>query len=131
MTLFTSAIECRLTISLVRLWLNGFGRNGRGLPQGSPLSPLLSNLALSPVDRAIDGKTVRLVRYADDFLLMTRKRPQAEAAALRLAGLLEPLGLVLNSEKTRVASLDEGIKFLGYWFKRDRLKRVEGTQAAA
>lgn len=124
LALLAAAIDCRRTIDLVALWLAGFSRAGRGLPQGSPLSPLLSNLALSPVDRAIDGKRVKLVRYADDFLLMSRKREEAEAAAERIAALIRPLGLELNRAKTRIAHLDEGIRFLGYWFQSDRLGRA-------
>jgi CRISP-associated protein Cas1 len=124
LALLAHAVGCRRMCALAALWLSGFSRAGRGLPQGSPLSPLLSNLALSPVDRLIDCKRVRLVRYADDFLLMTRTREQAEAAAVHMAALIRPLGLTLNREKTRIAHLDEGIRFLGYRFERDRLARA-------
>jgi CRISPR-associated protein Cas1 len=127
MRLVADAVDCRRTCDLVAAWLAGFARDGHGLAQGSPLSPLLSNLALSPVDRAIDGKQVRLVRYADDFLLMTRTREQAEAAAARMAALIAPLGLTLNRAKTRVASFDEGIRFLGYRFERERVGREVGN----
>jgi RNA-directed DNA polymerase len=69
---------------------------------------------------------VRLVRYADDFLLMTRTCADAEAAAARMAALIRPLGLTLNREKTRIAHLDEGIRFLGYRFERERVARAVG-----
>lgn len=108
---------CAKTRRLVALWLSGFGPKGRGLAQGSPLSPLLANLVLSPIDRAIETKKVRLVRYADDFLLMARQRAEAEKAAARMAELLHQLGLSLNSEKTRIATLTEGVQFLGLQFK--------------
>jgi hypothetical protein len=55
---------------------------------------------------------------------MTRTREQAEAAAERMAALIRPLGLTLNRDKMRVANLDEGIRFLGYRFERDRLMRA-------
>jgi len=126
LSMLTDVVTCRRTRDLVARWLTAFSPDGRGLAQGSPLSPLLSNLALSPVDRAIDGKKVRLVRYADDFLLMTRTRDAAEAAAARMAELIRPMGLTLNAAKTRIAHLDEGIRFLGYRFERDRLGRAEG-----
>jgi CRISPR-associated protein Cas1 len=60
---FGEAIECQRTRDLIARWLESFSFDGRGLAQGSPLSPLLSNLVLSPVDLAIEGKKVRLVRY--------------------------------------------------------------------
>ncbi len=66
LALLAQAIECPRTRALIALWLRTFSPAGRGLAQGSPLSPLLSNLALAPVDQAIDGRKVRLVRYADD-----------------------------------------------------------------
>ncbi|KAA5598202.1 reverse transcriptase domain-containing protein [Blastochloris sulfoviridis] len=123
MALLSGTIRCQRSCALIARWLDAFSRDGRGLAQGSPLSPLLSNLALSPVDRAIDGKNTRLVRYADDFLLMTKSRADAEAAAERMAALIRPMGLALNASKTRIAHLDEGIRFLGYRFERDRLGR--------
>jgi RNA-directed DNA polymerase len=64
------------------------------------------------------------VRYADDFLLMTRTREEAEAAADRMAALIAPLGLMLNRDKTRIAHLNEGIRFLGFRFERDWVARA-------
>lgn len=112
-----AAASCARTRRLVALWLAGFGAKGRSLAQGSPLSPLLANLVLSPVDRAIETKKVKLVRYADDFLLMARRHADAERAALRMAELLRPLGLSLNADRTRVATLAEGLRFLGLRFE--------------
>lgn len=108
---------CPKTLRVVALWLSGFGAKGRGLAQGSPLSPLLANLVLSPVDRAIETKKVKLVRYADDFLLMARRHSDAEKAAAHMAELLRPLGLSLNADKTRIATLTEGVRFLGLRFR--------------
>jgi len=125
LALLAQMVPCRPTCALIAQWLVGFSPNGRGLAQGSPLSPLLSNLAVSPVDRLIEGKRVRLVRYADDFLLLTRTRAEAEAAAATMSAMIRPLGLTLNPRKTRIAHLDEGIRFLGYTFMRDSLTRTE------
>ena len=65
--------DARLT-ELVAVWLAKSGTRGRGLLQGSPLSPLLANLYLDEVDHLLDGPAARLVRYADDFVLLARRR---------------------------------------------------------
>jgi CRISPR-associated protein Cas1 len=106
---------CPQSAAIVQLWLSGHAK--AGLPQGSPLSPVLSNLYLLPFDKGIESKRFRLVRYADDFLVLTRSRPEAEAAKQRAITLLAQLGLTLSPAKTRIAKLSEGVNFLGLSIK--------------
>jgi|tagenome__1003787_1003787.scaffolds.fasta_scaffold20880021_1 RNA-directed DNA polymerase len=117
-----------------------------GTPQGGILSPLLANIALSALDEHFDQSwrqemgtgdrraarrrkglgNWRLVRYADDFVVMVSgQRHHAEARRVEMAAVLAPLGLRLSPEKTRVISIDEGFDFLGFGIRR-RPKR--GTQ---
>ncbi len=103
---------------LVALWLETAAPTGCGLPQGSPLSPLLANLYLDSVDDAIAGRGIRLVRFADDFVLLTRDRERAEAALARIGELLARHGLGLNPDKTRIVSFEQGFRFLGRLFLR-------------
>ena len=91
----------------------------RGLPTGSPLSPLLANLFLDGFDERITAEGGRLIRYADDFLILTRTREDADrlyAAAQREAAALQ---LLLNHEKTQILNLREPFDFLGFHFYRD------------
>lgn len=61
------------------------GDHGRGLAQGSPLSPLLANLYLHDLDEAIEGQGIRIIRFADDFVVLCRRRESAVAAFHRCA----------------------------------------------
>jgi CRISPR-associated protein Cas1 len=88
----------------------------RGLAQGSPLSPSLANLYLNAFDAALLAADARLVRYADDFALLTREREQAETLLARARGELDALGLKLSADKTRVRRIDQGFRFLGQPF---------------
>jgi len=112
-----SVADARL-LDLVALWLDSFDDDGIGIPQGSPLSPLLANLYLDEVDEAIETAGVRLVRYADDFVLLCRSEVKATGALARIAALLAERGLELNLEKSRVVSFQEGVRFLGHLFVR-------------
>ncbi len=107
-------VDSPATLDLVRLWLGQSPHIGVGVLQGGPISPLLANLYLDPVDHAIDGRRVRLVRYADNILLLTQERGTAERAGARLAALLAARGLALSPAKTRLVPLDEHFTFLGY-----------------
>lgn len=90
----------------------------RGTPQGAVISPLLANVYLHPVDLAMRQAGFRLVRYADDMVVLCRTREEAEAALSKLGELIEARGLQLHPDKTRIAHLMErpGFQFLGYVF---------------
>ncbi|HZM58082.1 MAG TPA: reverse transcriptase domain-containing protein, partial [Acidimicrobiales bacterium] len=94
-----------------------------GTPQGSPISPLLANIALHVIDeawaKAADLGT--LVRYADDFVVLTTSRSRAEEAKRRIEEVLVGLGLRLHPDKTRIINLTggkEGFDFLGFHHRK-------------
>ena len=113
--------------------------NNSGTPQGGILSPLLANIALEVLDEyfarlwnadsatRVDRSrrrrhglpTYRLVRYADDFVvLVSGTREHAEAIKAEVAAVLSPVGLSLSPEKTTVVHIDEGFDFLGFRIQR-------------
>jgi len=111
-----------------------------GTPQGGILSPLLANIALSVLDEHFARKwealgpcwqraklrrsgvpAMRLVRYADDFVVLVNgKRDDAEALWQEVEEVLAPMGLSLSVDKTRVCHIDEGLDFLGWRIQRRR-----------
>ena len=93
----------------------------KGLPQGSPLSPLLANLYLMPLDTAVSARDWKLVRYADDFVVLTKTPEEAREALVLVEQQLKALRLELHPEKTRLASFDEGWRFLGVYFQKDEI----------
>ena len=123
--------DSRLT-ALIGSWLDRSRDEECGILQGSPLSPLLANLYLDEVDRLLDGPEGRLVRYADDFVVLSRRKADAEAARDRAATLLGERGLELHPEKTRIGRFDEGFWFLGHYFINGLVLRdLEHTPEAA
>jgi CRISPR-associated protein Cas1 len=88
----------------------------RGLAEGSPLSPLLSNLYLLPLDRAMERVDCRYLRYADDFVVLARTPEARDAAHQVAASVLDGLGLRLAPDKTRLTSLQAGFTFVGERF---------------
>jgi len=90
-----------------------------GTPQGGPLSPLLANIVLHPLDAALRAAGFGLVRYADDFVIFTPTRERAQEALDLAQRVLTGLKLRLHPEKTRVRSIDEGFSFLGFTYRRD------------
>lgn len=104
----------------------------RGTPQGSPLSPLLANIYLHRLDAALEESGFGLVRYADDFVIITKSRERAEEALKLVKRELSALKLQLHPEKTRIVAIDEGFEFLGYRYFRDGkgvLQKVVGEKA--
>lgn len=121
-------VKCARTLALIDLWLGVFSRSGVGIAQGSPLSPLLANVYLTPIDHAIHTRRARLVRYSDDFVLMARTQSSAVFAMRRMEGLLAERGLALKPEKTSVKRFQDGVEFLGYRFVADG-RKVERAEA--
>jgi len=92
-----------------------------GVPQGSPLSPVLANIYLADFDRVI-GSRWMLTRYSDDLVVQCETREEAEAALGAIEEALRKEGLALKEEKTRVVHAREGFDFLGYHITEQGLK---------
>jgi retron-type reverse transcriptase len=90
----------------------------QGLPQGAVISPLFANLYLDCFDEAIDKEGFRLVRYADDFVVLCKSAEDAGRAREVVERELVRLRLELAGEKTAITSFDHGFDFLGYVFAR-------------
>jgi len=89
----------------------------RGVPQGGVVSPLMSNVLLTPFDREMRRKGYRLTRFADDWVVTCRTRAEAQSALTFATKVLEKLGVVLNRDKTRIVHVRQGFEFLGYKIK--------------
>lgn len=89
-----------------------------GTPQGGVISPLLANLYLNGFDHTVVKTGARLVRYADDFVLMAKTKGKARQAYHLAHEVLKKLKLSLAPEKTRLTDIDGGFDFLGYTFWR-------------
>jgi len=87
-----------------------------GIPQGSPISPLLANFFLSDFDLALEKAGYKLIRYADDFLVLASDAAAAGRALAIAQEQLEAMHLTLKQSKTRISSFDEGFHFLGVYF---------------
>jgi RNA-directed DNA polymerase len=95
----------------------------QGSPQGAVISPLLANIYLDPLDRLMAVYGYPMVRYADDFVILTKSRAEAEAALARVEAWVATNGLTLHPDKTRIANCRKkgsGFEFLGYRFERGR-----------
>ena len=110
-------------VSLIRKYLvSGVMINGVvqptkvGTPQGGNLSPLLSNIMLNELDKELEKRGLRFVRYADDCLIMVRSEKAANHVMQSVTRYIEnKLGLIVNTEKSKVAR-PRDIKYLGFGF---------------
>lgn len=109
---------------------NGYILNGalhsriKGIAQGSPLSPILANLYLDSFDEQIKKWDVKMVRYADDFVILTKTKEEAESILSKTEAFLSELGLRIKKEKTAVKHIKDGFQFLGMRFEKSAV-RVE------
>lgn len=92
----------------------------KGTPQGGVISPLLSNIYLDPLDKAMSDAGFEMVRYADDFVILCRDERQAADALEAVRRWSQANGLELHPDKTRVVDAAQrgGFDFLGYHFER-------------
>ena len=116
-------------ISLIHKYLNAgvisrgvFEKTEVGMPQGGPLSPLLSNIMLNELDKELTHRGHRFVRYADDCMIFCKSRKSAERTLENIIPFIEgKLFLKVNRSKTSVEHISR-VKYLGYSFYRYRGK---------
>jgi RNA-directed DNA polymerase len=94
-----------------------------GIPQGSTIGPLMANIYLHPVDKAMARVGWEVTRYADDLVIQCRSEGEGHAALRQLRQEMARLGLTLHPEKTRVVNVhQQGFDFLGYHFEGRTLR---------
>jgi RNA-directed DNA polymerase len=115
-------VRCRKTLALIGRYLRAGvvlpdgsrEATPQGVPQGGPLSPLLANIALDPLDKELEARGHKFARYADDFIVMVKSAKAAERVLAALIRFCEGrLQLVVNRAKSRAAPL-KACEFLGY-----------------
>ena len=92
----------------------------KGTPQGSVISPLLSNIYLTPFDNIMVQNGYKLTRFADDWVIVCRTKQEAEDALELAKQTLERLGLKIHPNKTRITHVKWGFEFLGYKIKQGK-----------
>ena len=123
MEILSRTVHDKKVLSLIHKYLNAgvvvehkFEATEQGVPQGGPLSPLLSNIMLNELDKELTNRGHRFVRYADDMVILCKSRRGAERVKRSITHFIESnLFLKVNKEKTQVIYLSK-IKFLGYSF---------------
>lgn len=128
MNLVAKTIPDGDVISLIRKFLvSGVQINGTvqatliGTPQGGNLSPLLSNIMLNELDKELEKRNLRFVRYADDCIIMVKSEMSARRVMRSVTKFIEEkLGLIVNSTKSKIVKPhDPEFKFLGFGFYQD------------
>jgi group II intron reverse transcriptase/maturase len=117
----------RLIRAMLKAGSYGKGRlfpSERGTPQGGVVSPLLSNILLTPFDQEMRRRGYRLTRYADDWVVTCRSAAEARAAVAAALRILSELGVQLHPQKTRIVHVRHGFEFLGYKIKRGKQLRL-------
>jgi RNA-directed DNA polymerase len=110
-------------VNLIRLWVRAEIYDGervyrleKGIPQGAVISPALANLFLDELDEALISRGHQLVRYGDDFVILARSRPEAEAAMEFTEEILAQMHLALDAEDTGISDFAKGFTYLGLIF---------------
>lgn len=133
LNLLHQKVKCPITMRLIRKWLrapiqiNGkLHKRRKGVPQGSPLSPLLANILLNELDKELTRRNLRFVRYADDFSIYTKYKSHATATLKAIEKFLKTkLKLTINREKSGVRKPVQ-FELLGFGFESTYKKGDKG-----
>jgi group II intron reverse transcriptase/maturase len=131
--LLFSKVKCAKTLRLIRKWLRSpiqvkgkLMHRRKGVPQGSPLSPLLSNILLHELDKELEKQGLRYVRYADDFSIYTKSKATARKVGNSIYLFLQnKLKLSINREKSGIRKPVQ-FEILGYKFVPTYIKGEKG-----
>jgi group II intron reverse transcriptase/maturase len=126
-------VKCPVTMQLIRrwlrapIWVNGrLTKRRKGVPQGSPISPLLSNIILHELDREMERQGLRYVRYADDFSIYCKTKSEAREKGNRIYRFLrDKLKLPINREKSGIRR-PVNFSILGHGFVPTYQKGIKG-----
>lgn len=129
LTLVGKQIADSRVLKLIQQTLKaGYEDKGRRFetPQGTPargvVSPMLSNILLTPFDKEMRRPGYQLTRWADDWVVTCRTRAEAQNVLARAEKILEELGVTLNRKKTRIVHIAQGFEFLGFKNQRGKAK---------
>ena len=100
----------------------GFVLAETGVVQGGVISPMISNVLLTPFDKEMRKKGYKLTRYADDSVATCRTRTEAVEVLQQATKVLTKLGVRLHPSKTRIVHVKEGFEFLGFKIKKGTKK---------
>lgn len=129
MTLLGRKVKDKRLLRLISRYLKaGFvdnqllGETREGAPQGGPLSPLLANIMLDPLDKELEMRGHKFARYADDFTILVKSQRAGERVLQSISRYLQHrLKLVVNTTKSRVVKTSQS-QFLGFTFKAGRIQ---------
>ena len=127
----TERINDGWVLRLIKSWLSadvmtedGLEDTSKGTPQGGVISPLLANIYLHHFDKEMTDRGYKMVRYADDFVVLAKSKKKAKRAMEVTEEIIsERLNLTLHPEKTELTNFGRGFEFLGYEFIAWRYKR--------
>jgi len=105
-------------VELIMKWvIIGAPEPGKGLPTGAVLSPLLANIFLDSFDEYVENQGRRLIRYADDLMLLFKTQEEADQVYREAEEAAQKLSLLLNDDKSSIVHLKEPFQFLGFHFR--------------
>lgn len=102
-------------------------KSDKGIPQGAVISPLLANIYLDEFDKSFSDTNWKLVRYADDFLVLAQSLEEILAASAHVEKTLDSLELTLHPDKTLLTNFKEGFRFLGHGFLDNAIFPIESN----
>ena len=128
MTLLGRKVKDKRLLKLIKRYLRAgvidnqlHSESREGVPQGGPLSPLLANIMLDPLDKELEKRGHKFARYADDFTIVVKSQRAGERVLRSISRYLqERLKLVVNTTKSQVVKTNES-KFLGFTFQGTRI----------
>ncbi|AFZ11549.1 RNA-directed DNA polymerase (Reverse transcriptase) [Crinalium epipsammum PCC 9333] len=125
-------------LCLIKAWISagvltkeGIVRNDKGIPQGAVISPMLANIYLDEFDKIISASDLKLVRYADDFLVLATTQERIVKAYSEVEQILNSFKLTLHPEKTQITNFERGFRFLGHGFLENAIFPVESSKTVS